>query len=185
MRKSSLVLALVLSGCGGTTPEVYQLLVDYFSLPDSCYSSMMQPGQVITTAPPTAMTVQIWDGPENTAFLQVESAPLMIEMGSAPDVTVGGIFTGKKVEKGWTFSSDLVRKNTNTLPISGNTVVTTITTHAELTFERALTFKGTGALNSSSNCVGAMGCPNTNPACSVSGLVISGTKVAVQYERAP
>jgi len=179
MRKSSLVLAMVLSGCGGTTPEVYQLLVDYFTLPDSCYTSMMQPSQVVTTAPPNAMSVQIWDGPDNTAFLQVESAGISIDMGAAPNVNIGGIFTGKKVDKGWTFSSDSVAKNT----LPGNNVVTT-TTHAEMTFERAVTFKGTGVLSSSSNCVGAQ-CPGTNPSCTVSGLVVTGTKVAVQYERAP
>ena len=66
---------------------------------------------------------------------------------------------------------------------SANEVITT-TTHAELTFDRGVTFKGTGSLNSSSNCVGSQ-CPGTNPSCTVSGLVITGTKIAVQYERAP
>lgn len=180
MRKSSLMLALVLSGCGGTTPEVYQLLVDYFTLPDSCYTSMMQPSEVVTTAPPTAMTVQVWDGPENSAFMQVESGSISVDMGAAPNVNIGGIFTGKKADKGgWTFSSDVVSKDT----LPGNNVVTT-TTHAELTFERGVTFKGTGVLSSSRNCVGAQ-CPGTNPSCTVSGLVVTGTKVAVQYERAP
>jgi hypothetical protein len=179
MRKSSLMLALTLTGCGGTTPEVYQLLVDAFTLPDSCYTSMMQPSTVVTTAPPTPLSVQVWDGPDNTAFLQVESAAITVDMGAAPNVTVGGIFTGKKVEKGWTFSSDGVTKQT----LPGMNVITT-TTHAEITFERAVTFKGTGVLSSSSSCAGSS-CPGTNPSCSVSGLVLTGTKVAVNYERAP
>ena len=179
MRKSSMVLALILSGCGGTTPEVYQLLVDYFTLPDSCYTSMMQPSTVVTSQPPSAMSVQIWDGPDNTASLQVESGTITIDMGAAPDVDVNGIFTGKKGDKGWTFSSDHVRKQT----LPANNVVTT-TTHAEMTFERGVTFKGTAVVSSSSNCVGT-GCPGTNPSCSVSGIVLTGTKVAVQYQRAP
>lgn len=179
MRTSSLMLALMLSGCGGTSPEVYQLLVDYFTLPDSCYTSMMQPSTVTTTSPPAPLAVQVWDGPDNTAFLQIESAAISVDMGAAPNVTVGGIFTGKKVDKGWTFSSDGVQKQT----LPGNNVVTT-TTHAEITFERNNTFKGTGLLSSSSNCVGAQ-CPGTNPSCTVSGLVLTGTRVAVEYQRAP
>lgn len=179
MRKSSMVLALVLSGCGGTTPEVYQLLVDYFTLPDSCYTSMMQPSTVVTSRPPTAMSVQVWEGPDNTASMQIESGTILIDMGAAPDVEVGGIFTGKKGDKGWVFTSDNARKQT----LPANNVVTT-TTHAEMTFERGVTFKGTAVLSSSSNCVGT-GCPGTNPSCSVSGIVLTGTKVAVQYERAP
>jgi hypothetical protein len=181
MRKSSLILALMLSGCGGTSPEVYQLLVDYFTLPDSCYTSMMQPNSVTTTAPPTALSVQVWDGPENTAFLQVESAALTVDMGAAPNVTVGGIFTGKKVDKGWTFTSDTVNKNT--VGIGTNNVITS-TTHAEITFERATTFKGNAVLSSSSTCAGTQ-CSGSNPSCSVSGIVVTGTRVAVNYERAP
>lgn len=179
MRKSSLMLALMLSGCGGTTPEVYQLLIDYFTLPDSCYTSMMQPSSVTTTAPPAAMTVQVWDGPDNTAFLQVETASISVDMGAAPNVNVGGIFTGKKVDKGWTFSSDSVQKQT----LPGSNVITS-TTHAELTFERATTFKGNALLSSSTNCVGSS-CSGSNPSCSVSGIVLTGTRVAVNYERAP
>lgn len=179
MRKSSLMLALMLSGCGGTSPEVYQLLVDYFTLPDSCYTSMMQPNSVVTTAQPVALGVQVWDGPDNTAFLQVETAPINVDMGAAPNVNISGIFTGKKVDKGWTFSSDNVSKQT----LPGSNVVTT-TTHAEMTFERNVTFKGTGVLSSSTNCVGSS-CPGTNPSCSVPGVVITGTRVAIDYQRAP
>ncbi len=179
MRKSSLMLAVLLSGCGGTSPEVYQLLVNYFTLPDSCYMSMMQPNTVTTAAQPTALSVQVWDGPDGTAFMQIESAPLSIDMGAAPNVNVGGIFTGKKAEKGWQFTSDNTTKQT----ANANLVVTT-TSHAEMTFDRGVTFKGTGLLSSSANCVGTS-CPGVNPSCSVSGIVITGTRVAVEYERAP
>jgi len=180
MRKSTLMLAVLLSGCGGTSPEIYQLLVDYFTLPNSCYTSMMQPSSVTIVAPPSAMTVQIWEAPENTAFLQVESGERTIDMGAAPNVTVGGIFTGKKLEKGWQFTSDSSSKAAPRMDL-----IITTTTHAEMTFERGgTTFKGTGALSSSSNCVGSL-CPGTNPSCSVGGIVVTGTRVAVQYERAP
>lgn len=179
MRKSSLMLALMLSGCGGTSPEVYQLIIDAFTLPDSCYTSMMQPSTVTTTAQPVAMGVQIWDGPDNTAFMQVETAAIVVDMGAAPNVNVSGIFTGKKVDKGWTFSADNVQKQT----LPGMNVVTT-TTHAEMTFDRSVTFKGSGVISSSTNCVGSS-CPGTNPSCSVSGIVITGTKVAVDYQRQP
>lgn len=183
MRKSSMLLAVLLSGCGGTSPEVYQLLVDYFTLPDSCYTSMMQPNTIATVQPPAAMSVQVWDGPENSAFMQIESAPITIDMGAAPNVNIGGIFTGKKADKGWTFNSDTTVKQT---VLQGTTVQATITTvtHAEMTFERGVTFKGTGVLSSSSTCAGTT-CPGTNPSCTVSGIVLTGTKVAVQYERAP
>lgn len=180
MRKSSLMLAVFLTGCGGTSPEVYQLFIETFSLPDSCYTSMMQPSSVTTAEQLTPVSVQVWDGPDNTAFLQVESGSISVDMGAAPNVSISGVFTGKKVDKGWTFSADNSVKQTQTP--SGN--VTTSSTHAEITFERTTTFKGTGQLSSSTNCVGTT-CSGTNPSCQVSGLVLSGTRVAVQYERAP
>ena len=180
MRKSWMMLALALSGCGGTTPEVYQLIVDYFTLPDSCYTSMMQPTTISTVQPPTPLSVQVWDGPENTAYLQIESAAISVDMGAAPNVNIGGIFTGKKVDKGWSFTSDTSTKQT----APANSATVTTTTHAEFIFERAVTFKGTGSMSSSQNCVGTA-CPGANPSCTVSGVVLSGTKVAVQYERAP
>ena len=179
MRQSSLLLAVLLNGCGGTSPELYQLLVNSFTVPDSCYTSMMQPNRVITAAQPSALTVQIWDGPEGTAFLQIESGPLSIDMGAAPNVPVSGIFTGKKDPKGWQFTSDNATKQT----VSANAAIS-ITSHAEMTFERGVTFKGTGLLSSSSNCVGSA-CSGVNPSCSVSSIVVTGTRVAVEYQRAP
>jgi len=180
MRKSWMLAAMVLSGCGGTSPELYELVVDYFTLPDSCYQSGMQPSTVVTTSPPGKLQVQVWDGPDNTSFLEVEAGGGSIDMGAAPNVDLDGIFTGKKVEKGWQFDSDGLRKQT----LPGNNVITT-TTHAEIVFERSGgTFKGTAALSSSSNCVGAQ-CPGNNPSCSVSGINVRGTRIAVQWERSP
>lgn len=179
MKKSWMLVAVLLSGCGGTSPELYDLVIDYFTLPDTCYQSGMQPSTVATTLPPGLMQVQVWDGPDNITYLEVQGAGRSIDMGAAPNVPVSGIFTGKKTDKGWTFNSDTVEKQT----LPGNNVITE-TTHAELTFERATQFKGTATINSSRNCVGAQ-CPGTNPSCSVSAIVVHGTRLAVQYERAP
>lgn len=180
MRKTWMLVAAMLSGCGGTSPELYDVVIDYFTLPDSCYQSGQQPGTVATTQPPRLMQVQVWDGPENVTYLEVQGAGMSVDLGAAPNVAINGIFTGKKADKGgWTFNSDNVEKQT----LPGNNVITT-TTHAELTFERAGTFKGTAALSSSRNCVGNQ-CPGTNPSCGVGSIVISGTRLAVQYERAP
>lgn len=179
MRNAWMLAAVLFSGCGGVTPEIYELVVDYFTLPDSCYSNGMQPTNQTTTAPPGLMQVRVWDGPENTAFLEVEQGGASIDMGAAPNVPVSGVFVGKKVEKGWTFSSDASDKAT----IASTTVVDT--THAEITFERSGgTFKGTGALSSSRTCTGT-GCSGANPTCSVSGLNFRGTRIAVTFERAP
>jgi hypothetical protein len=180
MRKSWMLVAAVLSGCGGTSPELYDLVVDYFTLPDSCYTSGMQPATVVTTQAPRLMQVQVWDGPDGVAYLEVQGTGSTVDLGAAPNVSISGIFTSpKKGEKGWTFVSDGVEKQT----LPANNVITT-TTHAELTFDRAGTFKGTAALSSSRNCVGNQ-CPGANPSCGVSGIVVSGTKLAVQYQRAP
>ena len=180
MRNALMFLALAPTGCNGTSPEVYSLVVSHFSLPDSCYTSGMQPSTVVTTTPPGLIQVSVYDGPDNTAFLDVEKGGGSIDMGAAPNVNVNGVFTGKKVDKGWQFASDSVTKQT----LPGNNVVTA-TTHAEIVFERfANTFKGTVALSSSSNCVGNQ-CPGANPSCSVSAIDVQGTRIAVQYERAP
>ncbi|MFO0601407.1 MAG: hypothetical protein U0228_39265 [Myxococcaceae bacterium] len=172
--------ALGFSGCGGLTPELYELVVDAFTLPDSCYSNGMQPSTQQITEPPGLVSVKVWDGPEATAFLEIESGGGSIDMGAAPNVSLNGVFTGKKVDKGWTFSSDASTKTT----AGGNTL--TDTTHAEFTFERSGgTFKGTGALSSSRACTGAVCGTNGSPSCSVAGINFRGTRIAVQFERAP
>lgn len=179
MRNAWMLAAVLLSGCGGLTPEIYELVVDYFTLPDSCYSNGMQPSSLTTAAPPGLMQVRVWDGPENSAFLEIEQGGASIDMGAAPNVAVSGVFIGKKVEKGWTFSSDASDKQS----LAGNTI--TDTTHAEITFERSGgTFKGTGALSSSRTCTGSA-CNGTNPTCAVNGLNFRGTRIAVTFERAP
>lgn len=183
MRKSWLLFATLLSGCNGLTPELYSLVVDYFEPNSSCYNDMMQPGTVVTTAPPSLVQVQVWDGPEQTAWLEVEEGGGVINMGDAPNVPIGGIFTGKRGDKGFTFTRDIVQKTTS--GSTTNPTVNTITTHAELTFERGGgTFVGTASFSSSRSCTG-MGCPMTLPTCSISGVKVNGTRIAVEYERAP
>jgi hypothetical protein len=179
MKKTWMLAALLFSGCGGVTPEIYQLVVDFFTLPDSCYSNGMQPMSGLTTSPPDLMQVNVWDGPEGTSFLEVEQGGGSVDMGAAPNVNLGGVFTGKRTDKGVTFSSDTVSRAT-----AVNTTITD-TTHAEFTFERGGgTFKGTGALSSSRACTGTA-CTGTQPSCSVSGLNFRGSRIAVQFERAP
>lgn len=183
MRKSWLLFAVLLSGCNGLTPETYSLVINYFAPTASCYDDAMEPSTVGTTVPPGLMQVQVWDGPEQTAYLEVEEGGGSVDMGDAPSVSISGIFTGKHGEKGYTFTRDLVTKTT-----TGNTAtptVNTTTTHAELVFQRGGgTFVGTASVSSSRSCTG-MGCPTTLPTCSLSDITVHGTRVAVEYERAP
>ncbi len=180
MRQSLLLSAMLLTGCGaGVSPELYALTVDFFTLPDSCYSNGMQPGSGPVSAPAALIQVQVWDGPDNTAVLEVEQGGRTVDMGAAPNVPVNGLFKGTRGTGGWTFVSERVDRAT----VAGNTV--TDTTKAEFVFERGQqTFTGTAALSSSRACTGNQ-CPGTSPSCAVSGLKIGGTRLAVQYERAP
>lgn len=178
-RKLWTLSLMLLSGCGaGAKPELYALVIDYFTLPDTCYTSGMQPSTVATARPPILIQGQVWDGPEGLAYLEVVQGGAAVDLGAAPDVDFRGIFTGKKGDKGWTFNSDSSTKRT----LPGNNVITD-SSHASLTFERASTFKGTGSVSSSSTCVGAQ-CPGVNPSCAVS-LNLGGTRLEVDYERAP
>ncbi len=183
MRKSWLLFAGLLSGCNGLSPELYTIVIESFAPSASCFTSMMEPDTVTTTAPPAALQVQVWEGPEQTSYLQIEGGGGSVDMGDAPNVGVDGVFTGKRGDKGITFTRDLVTKNTSgsaTMP-----TVNTVTTHAEMVFERGGgTFVGTAAFSSSRSCTGT-GCPMMLPTCSISGVKISGTRIAVEYERAP
>ncbi|PZR12698.1 MAG: hypothetical protein DI536_14065 [Archangium gephyra] len=183
MRKSWLLLALLLTGCNGLTPETYSLVVDSAAPSASCFNSMMDPSIVETTVPPGLMQVQVWDGPDQTSYLEVEEGGGQIDMGDAPSVAISGIFTGKKGEKGTTFTRDSVAKQTT--GNAANPTVNTVTTHAEIVFERGGgTFVGTATVSSSRSCSG-MGCAMNQPTCSLSGIKVSGTRIAVEYERAP
>ncbi len=179
MRKTLMMAALMLSGCGGTAPELYDLLVTFFTLPDSCYEDNMQPTSGPTSLPPALVQVQVWDGPDNIPYLEVQGTGATIDLGDAPSVPVSGIFTGKRGDKGWTFTSERVSKQT----IVGNVITTT--TKAELTFERTPQTKGTAALSSSRICAGSNCGNNTNRSCTASSLPFVGTQLKVDYQRAP
>lgn len=179
MRKTLMMAALMLSGCGGQAPELYDLLVNFFTLPDSCYENNMQPTSGATALPPALVQVQVWDGPDNTPYLEVQGTGATIDMGDAPSVPISGVFTGKRGDKGWTFTSERVSKQT----IVGNTITTT--TKAELTFERAPQTKGTAALTSSRICAGANCGNNGNSSCSASNIAFVGTLLKVDYQRSP
>lgn len=173
------VLSVALAGCGGPiTPELYALVIDYFRPPASCYTDGMAPTDGLTTAPPALIQVQVWDGPENTAILEVQSGNASIDMGDAPNVTLGGVFKGTKGSNGWDFSTQRVNVN--------NAANTTITdnTGATFTFNRSNTFKGTATLTSSRTCMGTL-CQGTQPSCTISGINVTGTRLAVDYQKAP
>lgn len=179
MRKTLMMAAMMLSGCGGTTPELYDLLVSYFTLPDSCYDNAMQPSSGQTSGPPALIQVQVWDGPDAVPYLEVQGTGVSIDMGESPTVAVSGVFTGKRGDKGLVFTSERVSKQT----IAGN--VLTQTRKIELTFERTPQTKGTAALSSSQACAGP-NCPaDVSSSCTVSSVPFVGTQLKVDYERAP
>lgn len=182
MKRAVLMFAVVLlSGCGGTVkPELYALVVNFFSIPDNCYSDNQQPASGVTSSAPERLTVEVFDGPDGAAYLDVAQGGQSIDMGDAPSVPVNGVFTGARGDNGWDFKSDTTSKQT----IFGNNVFT-VSTHAQLTFPRgAPTFKGTGALSSSQTCSGT-NCPDTQPSCSVSTITFDGTRLEVDFLATP
>lgn len=171
-------LLLGLSGCGGVSPELYRLVVDFFTLPDNCYSNNAQPSATTTTTSPTVVQVQVWDGADQTAILSIEGGARSIDMGDAPNITLGGVMKGKKGTGGWIFSAETVTKATTV----GQTV--TNTGKVDLTFDRTPTSKGTLVLSSNRACAGST-CMGTQPSCTVSNVAVAGTRIATDYERAP
>lgn len=172
-------LLLAFTGCGGVSPEVYAIVVDFFTLPDSCYMNNAQPSNVTVSAAPVLLQVQVWDGPDQTAVLELESGIRSIDMGDAPTVTLTGLMKGKKgTGATWNFAAETVAKSTQV----GRTL--TDTTKLELNIERNVTFKGTGNITSSRACSGST-CVGTQPSCAVTNVALSGTKLEVKYERAP
>jgi len=173
-------LLFAFTGCGaGVSPEIYAIVVDFFTLPDSCFTNNAQPSNVTVSAAPVLLQVQVWDGPDNTAVLELESGIRSIDMGDAPTVTLTGLMKGKRgTGPVWNFAAETVQKSTQV----GRTL--TDTTKLELNLERGNTFKGTGNISSSRVCSGST-CTGTQPSCAVSGVALSGTRLEVKYERAP
>jgi hypothetical protein len=172
-------LLLTVTGCGaGISPELYAIVIDFFTLPDSCYLNNAQPSNVTVAAAPVLLRVQVWDGPSNTAVLELEEGIRSLEMGDAPTVALTGLMKGTRGTAGWTFAAETIQKSTQI----GRTL--TDTTKFELNFERSQTFKGTGGATSSRACSGTT-CVGTQPSCSVSGVNLSGARLEVKYERPP
>ncbi|MCU0697225.1 MAG: hypothetical protein MUC96_11915 [Myxococcaceae bacterium] len=179
MRKLLLSSLVVFSGCGGAvTPELYAIVVDFFTIPDACYSNMAQPSNVVVTAQPALLQGQVWDAPEQSAIFEIEQGPASIDMGDAPSVAVRGLLRGKVMNNEWTFSGTNSAKSTQI----GRTV--TDTSSFELKFVRGTTFKGTATLTSRRECSGST-CQGTQPSCTISNIPVSGTRLQVAYERAP
>lgn len=176
--------ALVLVGCGSgaATPELYGVLVDFFKPATTCYVNMMAPNSVVTTGAPTETQFEVWDGPDARAVLLLDQGGRQIDMGDAPDVQFNGALEGAHGSGGWAFTLDRVTETT--AMVGGSMTKVTDTTKATVTFERGSTFKGTLALNSIRACEGT-GCPATSPSCSLAGIAIRGTRLAVTYQRPP
>ncbi|MBL8924207.1 MAG: hypothetical protein JNJ54_35465 [Myxococcaceae bacterium] len=172
------LVALSTTGCNGVEPELYALVLPFFTLPDNCYLNNAQPSNVTVQDSPSLLNVQVWDGPEQTAILEIESGLRTIDMGDAPNITLTGLLTGKRGTGGWTFTHQGSDKSTQV----GRTI--TDDTKVEFTFERGQSFKGTAALSSTRSCAGST-CMGTQPSCNVSGINITGTRFAVKYERGP
>ncbi|MEW5740540.1 MAG: hypothetical protein AB1938_16550 [Myxococcota bacterium] len=174
-----LTLAAALSGCGirPVNAELYALVVDFFRPPASCYSDGMQPTTGLMGDQPAVIKVQVWDGPEGKAFLEVVDGALAADMGDAPSVDFDGVFSGTKESTGWVFSA----QRSSVANVGGTTV--TSSTSATVTFWRDATFKGTAALSSLRTCTAA--CPGMAPSCTVSDIPVSGTRLAVDWEQAP
>lgn len=171
--------SVALAGCGGPiTPELYALVVDYFRPPASCYTDGMAPTDGVTTAPPQIIQVEVWDGPDDTAILEVQSGGGSVDMGDAPNVNLTGVFKGTKSSDGWAFATQRVTVNN-----AANTTITD-TSGGTFTFNRGNTFKGTASLSSSRACMGTL-CTGTQPSCTISGINVTGTRLAVDYQKAP
>jgi hypothetical protein len=157
---------------------LFRSVVDFFTLPDNCYLNNAQPSNVTTQAAPALLSIQVWDGPDQTAVMELESGLRSIDMGDAPTITLTGLLKGVKDANTWKFSAQNVAKSTQV----GRTV--TDDTKVDMTIERANTFKGTATLTSARSCSGST-CMGTQPTCTVSGIKLSGTRIDVKYERAP
>jgi len=166
----ALVLAVMLSGCGSASPEIYALVFDIVSPPVTCFTN---PPATVVSGQLGTIDAEVWDGPEGKGYLSLEST-LTVDMGDAPTVTVtpGIALEGTAGPGGWTFFTE--RTSVTTTPIIGT--MNTEKTRLEIMFPRASTAKGTVSLTSSRVCTGT-GCPAAMPTCSISGVNVSLTRL--------
>lgn len=181
------VSMLSLAGCaGGASPEIYAVAVDYFRPADSCYADARPPAQVTTASTQASAQLQVWDGPQNTAFLEIAQGAREIDMGTAPNVSFEGVLEGAREGSQHVFSA--TRSSVTTVPPPLASKVTE-TTKLTLTFPRGGgPISGTMSLESSRTCEGSACLPNfaaLNPPCNLSDIAFRGTRLAVEFERAP
>jgi hypothetical protein len=175
------LLAVLLAGCGGggSSPELYALVVGFAAPPSSC--SAMAPTTKVNQGPLATTQVEVWDGPEAKAYLTLVGAALNVDMGDAPRVTVaaGTALEGTNGATGWTFVTD---RDTTTTGLTG--AMTEVKTHVALSFPRTSTAKGTLSLSSSQTCTGTA-CPTVMPTCSIDNIDVRLTRLAVDYLKTP
>lgn len=174
------VLTAGLSGCGirPVNAELYALVIGFVRAPASCYGSGMQPATGVTSSTPKILKVQVWDGPDGAAFLELVEGAVNVDMGDAPSVAFDSVLGGTKGSTGWAFTG----QRTSVASAGGATF--TSTTSATLTFWRDTTFKGAASLSSSRTCTGTT-CPAMTPSCTIADVPLSGTRLAVDWEQAP
>ena len=169
-----MMLALAVSACGPAAPEVYNLVFEPITIPDSCFTTV--PTTKTTVSQPALVRATVWDGPSE-AFLEIAGGGSQ-DMGDAPSVPVSGVLRGKHGSSGWAFVGETVTTATSSATTS------TTSTKISLTFERGLSGKGTGSASSSLGCSGT-GCPSTLPKCDINNIAFQATRIQVTYETAP
>ena len=191
MKKLLLALAVAsASSCaGGQAPELYAVIIDFFRPSTSCYNSGMFPATSTTAASPAAIRVEVYDwadqgGSTQKVFLEIVDGSVSVDMGDAPNVTLGGFFEGSRgssADQPITFAANRTLETTTT--VLGSTTTITDTTSATIAFPRGQNFKGTMELKSSRACAGS--CGNPTPSCTISNINIRGSRLKVEYEQAP
>jgi hypothetical protein len=171
MRRTLLVgFVFVLAGCGAAPrPDYFSLVVDYFRPLASCYADGTAPVEGVRQTAPTLIEVQVWDGPDGSAYLDVLKGDTTMDMGDAPGVVVGGIFSGTKGATSWSFKSETVE-----VTEPANATVT-VTRSATFVFERKTTFHGTLSLSSVRSCLGTA-CAGLDLGCTIADIAFAGTQ---------
>lgn len=183
MKKLVSLLALSLTACGGVEPELYNLVIQLKDAPDSCYRTGNEPNTTHPEIPSVLVQVQVFDGPDATSYLTVTEGDAQYTLGEAGAVYVGGVFDGAKPDgKGTAFTTAAQRKTTN----GAGTLTTTVSSSATITFPRGggpLT--GTASISASTKCEGT-GCPtDSDIACSLTDLAVTGARIKTDWQRAP
>jgi hypothetical protein len=184
MKKVLVALAVATaSSCGGgQAPELYSVVVDFFRPNTGCYLNG-PPATSVTQSSPMSLRVEVYDWQAQTVFLEITDGAVSVDMGDAPNVTLGGLMEGARPQSGDQIAFAANRTLETAQPGLGGTTTITDTTSAAVTFGRQPTWKGTLELKSQRTCTGA-NCPST-PSCTISNIPVRGTRLQVDYEQAP